>query len=94
MEVRKNVRDPFGPGDMYRKIYRDEYILDAGEIKIIAELLRTKIKVLENRFEKYFGLYEAGEATDRDTDELEKVKEQLGVLKDIIYTADNIKKTN
>lgn len=48
--------------------------------------------MLENRFEKYFGLYEAGEATDRDTDELEKVKEQLGVLKDIICTADNIKK--
>lgn len=91
MEVRKNVRDPFGTGDMYRKIYRDEYVLDAGEVKIIAELLRTKIKVLENRFEKYFGLYEAGEATDRDTDELEKVKEQLGVLEDFINVADDIK---
>lgn len=91
MEVRKNVRDPFSTGDMYRKIYRDEYVLDAGEVKIIAELLRTKIKVLENRFEKYFGLYEAGEATDRDTDELEKVKEQLGVLEDFINVADDIK---
>lgn len=91
MEVRKNVRDPFRAGDLYRKIYHDEYVLDAGEVKIIAELLRTKIKVLENRFEKYFGLYEAGEATDRDTDEMEKVKEQLGVLESIINVADDIK---
>lgn len=91
MEVRKNVRDPFRAGDLYRKIYRDEYVLDAEEVKIIVELLRTKIKVLENRYEKYFGLYDAGEATNRDTDELEKVKEQLGVLESIINVADDIK---
>lgn len=89
MEVRKNVREPFGTGDLYREIYRDEFVISVPEAKIIADLLKTKIKVLETRFEKYFGLYEAGEATDKDTDELEKVKEQIDVIDCFISLADD-----
>lgn len=90
MELRRNVRDPFGPSDFGKKLFRNEFVMSFEDAKIIAELLKTKLKVLRNRYDRIQGIFEAGEATDAQTTDLETVKDILGCVNEFLATVNRI----
>ncbi|MGN0186176.1 MAG: hypothetical protein ACI392_00300 [Paludibacteraceae bacterium] len=51
---------------------------------IIADLLNTKVSVLQNRFDRYAGILESGEATEKQQDLFWDAKNELETVKEFI----------
>lgn len=58
--------------------------LTETEARRIAEILKTKTAVLENRVQHYRGIHEVGEANDRQTTALYEAEQDFEVVKDFI----------
>lgn len=58
---------------------------------IIADLLNTKLSVLQNRFDRYAGILESGEATEKQQNLYWDAKNELETVKEFIDAVENEK---
>lgn len=68
MEVTEtiNIYECFSDSSQFVRDTQKRIVLTGDEAKIIADLLKTKIKVLETRLDKYNRIIETGEETETD----------------------------
>lgn len=65
--------------------------LNLDESAIIADVLNTKLSVLQNRFDRYAGILESGEATEKQQNLYWDAKNELETVKEFIDAVENEK---
>lgn len=71
--------------------YDKIFVMTQHEAAVLRKLLVTKLKVVSNKYERLLGILEAGEATDKDTDDLEYCRETFETLDRFLIKTENLK---
>lgn len=88
-----NTEVSFNCPDEFTVIKKMQLVLSPEEYIIIADLLQTKLKVLENRLDKYNKIIESGEETEQDKNIFGETQIQLDTVENFISLTNHFQRS-
>lgn len=88
-----NTEVSFKCPDEFTVIKKIQLVLSPEEYIIIADLLQTKLKVLENRLDKYNTIIESGEETEQDKNIFGETQIQLDTVENFISLTNHFQRS-